>query len=291
MSKITAVLGNSQKLDGGAMFGNAPRTMWSKWLAPDELGRIPLECRTLLIEHKGKRWLLETGIGAFFEPELALRYGVMDPENHRLLENLDALNLKETDIDYVILSHLHFDHAGGLLPSYKERATSGDRLLFPRAKYVVSRKALDRAKTPHARDKASFIPELVRLLLDSKRLLVIDGETIPDEDFQDFRFYFTDGHTPGHMHTLFSAGKQAVFFCGDLIPGTAWIHVPITMGYDRYPELVIDEKKAMLDRAIKENWILFFTHDVNVAFAKIKLDEKGKYLPLPDLRLETSLNF
>jgi len=291
MSTLTAILGNSQKLDGGAMFGNAPRSLWSKWLPPDDLGRIPLECRTLLIRHFGKLWLLETGIGAFFEPELALRYGVVDHDRHQLLENLKNIGIEHDEIDYVVLSHLHFDHAGGLLPSYQDRINSGDRLLFPNAKYVVGRKAFERSNAPHPRDRASFIPQLNRLLLDSQRLIIVENETVPLEDFKNFKFFFTDGHTPGHMHTLFSHNGKSVFFCGDLIPGTAWMHLPITMGYDRFAELVIDEKKLMLDRAIREDWLLFFTHDVQIAFSKVSVDAKGKYVPCGSEMKFTSLEY
>jgi glyoxylase-like metal-dependent hydrolase (beta-lactamase superfamily II) len=279
MAKITSVLGNSQKLDGGAMFGNAPKPMWSKWLPPDDLGRIPLKCRALLIQHAGKNWLLEAGIGAFFEPKLAARFGVENPNVHELLQNLNQLGVKESDIDYVILSHLHFDHAGGLLVSYEEAQAHGERLLFPNATYIVGKEAWKRALNPHSRDKASFIPKLNQLLLDSKRLLVIDGDTAPGAEFADFKFYFTDGHTPGQMHTLFKGPKEKIFFCGDIIPGIPWIHVPITMGYDRFAELVINEKEEILKLAESQNWNLYFTHDNSTAMAKVYRDEQGKYLP------------
>jgi glyoxylase-like metal-dependent hydrolase (beta-lactamase superfamily II) len=210
MAKITSVLGNSQKLDGGAMFGNAPKPMWSKWLPPDDLGRIPLKCRALLIQHAGKNWLLEAGIGAFFEPKLAARFGVENPNVHELLQNLNQLGVKESDIDYVILSHLHFDHAGGLLVSYEEAQAHGERLLFPNATYIVGKEAWKRALNPHSRDKASFIPKLNQLLLESKRLMVIDSDTAPGAEFADFKFYFTDGHTPGQMHTLFKGTKEKI---------------------------------------------------------------------------------
>ena len=115
--KFSSLKGNSQKLDGGAMFGNAPRAMWEKWIAPDELGRIPLACRSFLIEFGEYKVLLETGIGAFFEPKLADRFGVQDADRHILKEELQNLGIKEEEITHVVISHLHFDHAGGLLPT------------------------------------------------------------------------------------------------------------------------------------------------------------------------------
>lgn len=150
--KATSVLGNGQWLDGGSMFGNVPRPMWEKWLTPDATGRIPLACRALLVEINGQRFLCETGIGAFFEPRLAERFGVQSPERHLLLDNLQDLGLREEDIDYIILSHLHFDHAGGLLPTHQEIKNRGEHLLFPRAQYLVGKEAWTRAEHPHFRD-------------------------------------------------------------------------------------------------------------------------------------------
>src|SRR5688572_13073930 len=142
------VMGNSQRLDGGALFGNAPRALWSRWHEPDELNRIPLACRALLIEDGARNILLEAGIGAFFAPEQRERYGVVEPQ-HVLLDSLAKRGLSHENIDVVILSHLHFDHAGGVLDTY--RADSAPRLLFPNARFVVSKTAFERAQNPHLR--------------------------------------------------------------------------------------------------------------------------------------------
>ncbi len=136
MLKASSILGNSQRLDGGAMFGNAPRALWSRLSPPDELGRIPLACRALLLETSDRKVLCETGIGAFFEPALRERYGVVEAE-HVLLRSLAARGLSDADVDVVVLSHLHFDHAGGLLKPY--RAGSPPELCFPRAEFLVTR--------------------------------------------------------------------------------------------------------------------------------------------------------
>src|SRR5690348_5131665 len=121
--KLWSIQGNSQKLDGGAMFGNAPTALWSRWIAPDEQNRIPLACRCMLASGlAGKNVLFETGIGAFFEPKLRERYGVVE-DRHVLLESLREVGLSHDDIDVVVLSHLHFDHPGGLLAEWKEGET------------------------------------------------------------------------------------------------------------------------------------------------------------------------
>ncbi len=277
---ISEVLGNRQRLDGGAMFGNAPRVVWSQWIEPDSLGRIPLQCRSMLVECDNHRILCETGIGAFFEPALRERYGVEESE-HKLLVNLKSLGLCEDDIDYVILSHLHFDHAGGLLAPFDEANPTRKRLLFPKAKYVVGKIALARAESPHPRDRASFIPELGPMLRASSRLIVVDGDSHPDVLPERISFWFTHGHTPGHMHTTVHGDSSDITFAGDLVPGRAWVHLPITMGYDRYAEQVIDEKAALYKRLADSNQMgrehyLFYTHDHNCAMSTIAQDSKSK---------------
>lgn len=275
---FSSVEGNGQALDGGAMFGNVPRALWSRWKIPDLQGRIHLACRTLLIETEKLKILCETGIGAFFEPKLAERYGVQNSDQHKLLKNLDALGVKEEEIDYVILSHLHFDHAGGLLPSYRDQKNGKKDLCFPGAYYVVGKSAFQRACQPHLRDRASFIPGLTEKLKQSGRLIIIKEGKLPDVLEKHLSFVFTDGHTPGQMHVLFKSktGKK-IFFAGDLIPGKAWVHLPVTMGYDRWPEKLIEEKQDLYRKAEEEKWLVFFTHDKDIACARIRQNEKSHY--------------
>jgi len=279
--KLWSLMGNSQKLDGGAMFGNAPRAMWSKWAPPDDLNRIELACRALLATPlAGKTVLFETGIGAFFEPKLRERYGVVE-ERHVLLDSLAEAGFAPGDIDVVVLSHLHFDHAGGLLAPYAEGEPP--RLVFPNASYIIGREHWERAQAPHPRDRASFIPELPGLIEATGRLELVDGEfsrTLGEA----VRFDFRHGHTSGVMLSEIVGPERAdaqphggVVFCADLIPGRPWVHVPITMGYDRNAELLIDEKQAFLADKLERNVHLFFTHDPGCALAQVTRDERGRY--------------
>ncbi|MBS0382710.1 MAG: MBL fold metallo-hydrolase [Proteobacteria bacterium] len=274
--KLYSIEGNTQKLDGGAMFGNAPKAMWQKWIAPDDENRIPLACRCLLAtDLDGRNVLFETGIGAFFEPKLRERYGVVEAR-HVLLESLARVGLKHDDIDVVVLSHLHFDHVGGLLAPWEEHAPL--RLLFSKAKYVVGAAHWERATHPHPRDRASFIPGVAELLEASGRLEKVDGgysHTLGKA----VRFHYSQGHTPGLMlaEIVGPHGKDGVVYCADLIPGTPWVHLPVTMGYDRAPEMLIDEKREFLDDKLRRGVRLFFTHDHRVAMAAPHRDERGRY--------------
>lgn len=272
--KIDSVAGNTQRLDGGAMFGNAPMAVWRKWCPPDEHNRIALACRAMLVrEDSGRTVLLETGIGAFFEPAMRERFGVVE-DRHVLVDSLAELGVRPQDIDVIVLSHLHFDHAGGMLAPWREG--EAPTLAFERAHVVVGRRAWERALAPHARDRASFIPALQPLLLASGRLEIVDGET-SEVLGPGYSFTTSDGHTPGLLLTRVQTPHGPITFMGDLIPGAPWVHLPITMGYDRFPELLIDEKKAMLDRVRAEDGWLFFTHDEHVAASKVAVDERGRY--------------
>lgn len=274
MRTLTTLTGNSQKLDGGAMFGNAPKALWQRWMPADELNRIDLGCRALLVQEDERNILVETGIGAFFSPELKQRFGVQE-DRHVLLDSLAAVGLSDADIDIVVLTHLHFDHAGGLLAAWQDGQPA--RLLFPNARLITGRRQWQRACKPHARDKASYIPDLLYLLENSGRLHLIEETEHCELLGTDWRLHWSDGHTPGQLLPEVVMPGGPVVFPGDLIPGAPWVHLPITMGYDRFPEGLIEEKEALLSDLFSRGGRLVFTHDPDVAMGRLTRDEKGRY--------------
>lgn len=254
------------------MFGNAPKAMWEKWIYPDSHNRINLATRALLVETGNSRILFETGAGAWMKPDIRERYGIQEDHNI-LLSSLNSLDLNNQDITDVIISHLHFDHSGGMLTDWDEKRTP--RLLFPNARFIVSKANWERSVNPHSRDKASFIPLLKDLLLESGRLVLIDDEQ--KIFFRNFEINLRqfNGHSPGMIcsHLKWDGGEM--IFGADLIPGIPWIRQTITMGYDRFPELQIDEKNQILSEAADKGKWIFFTHDSKIAASRIKKKDHG----------------
>ena len=271
-----SVLGNSQKLDGGSMFGNAPKSMWSHWVTVDDQNRIDLACRCLLVQDGDRTILFEAGIGAFFSPELRERFGVQESE-HMLLHNLAAVGVQPQDVDVVVLSHLHFDHAGGVMSAYRDGVAP--ELVFTNADYVVGEAAWQRALRPHARDRKSFIPALQPLLEATGRLERVEGDhsaTLGDG----YRLHLSNGHTKGMLLAEVAGVDGPIVFCADLIPGLPWVRRAITMGYDRFPEQLIDEKATLLDDLVDRAGRLFFTHDPDAALCGLARDDRGHVVPV-----------
>ncbi|MGR2770238.1 MBL fold metallo-hydrolase [Photobacterium sp. GSS17] len=274
MRILSTLTGNSQKLDGGAMFGNAPKALWSRWMEADEQNRIRLGCRALLVQEANRNILVETGIGAFFSPDLKARFGVQE-NHHVLLESLAAHGLSHEDIDIVILTHLHFDHAGGLLSAWQSDSPS--ELLFPNAQFITGARQWTRALEPHSRDRASYLSDIMEPLALSERVILVNDDGYVPELGPDWRFHFSDGHTPGQILPEIMMPDGPVVFTGDLIPGAPWVHLPITMGYDRFPEGLIEEKEALLSDLLSRNGRIVLTHDPDVAMGRVVKDEKGKF--------------
>jgi glyoxylase-like metal-dependent hydrolase (beta-lactamase superfamily II) len=284
--QLYSVPGNIYKLDGGAMFGNAPKALWERWMPADGQNRISLATRPLLAVLKEATILFEAGIGAYLEPRLRERFGVDEPE-HMLLKSLAGRGVSPEQVTHVFLTHLHFDHAGGLLSAWHEGREPG--LLFPNAQYYVSEAAWERANHPHLRDRASFIPQLNELLKKSGRLTVFEPKEAFSFDELEFGCFPSEGHTPGLMcFDLHYKGGRLVYV-SDLIPGQPWVHLPISMGYDRFPELLIEEKSNLLATLEKKDTWIYYVHDPEIALSRVEYDKENKTFKAVEPRADLTL--
>jgi glyoxylase-like metal-dependent hydrolase (beta-lactamase superfamily II) len=276
--QLFSVLSNAYRLDGGAMFGNAPKALWERWMPADDKNRISLATRGLLVLTGRETILFEAGIGAYLDPNFRLRYGVEEAQNV-LLRSMAEHGVSPADVTHIFISHMHFDHAGGLLSAWHEGREP--ELLFPNALYHVGEAAWERATHPHPRDRASFIPALHRQMEASGRLrLVKVSDVLTFHDLQ-VSFYPSEGHTPGLLCSDLRFGRERLVFPSDLVPGSAWLHVPISMGYDRYPELLIDEKKALLTSLAEESARIYYVHDPLYSTSRVKWDDDHQsFVPL-----------
>ena len=268
-TQVALIQAGTFRSDAGTLLGPVPYVLWRDWAGdePDEDRRLLQALNCLLIETPAGRVLVETGIGERINDKgRAMRDYRGDP----VVPAMEAAGFDPTTVDVVAMSHLHFDHAGGLLAAWEEGQPP--RLLFPNARFVVGAEHWRRALKPHPRDRASFVPELQPLLEASGRLELVEGEHSQTLG-KSVRFFFSDGHTPG----LMLAEVGGVVFCADLIPGRFWVHLPITMGYDRWPEKLIDEKRVFLEDKLARDVRLFFTHDHDCALARVTRDERGRF--------------
>jgi len=254
-------------LDGGAMFGVVPRPLWEKANPPDDRNRVAMAARALLLRGNGKRILIDTGNGGKWDDKLRSIYRI-DESQHDIIRSLGTLGLKVGDITDVVLTHLHFDHAGGA-------TVSNDNVLrptFPNATYHVQREQWEAALKPTERDRASFMPDDFLPLERRGVLKFIEGE---GEVLPGLRVKVFHGHTSALQCPIVSDGTTTLFYCADLIPMTAHVALPWIMGYDLRPLVTLEEKRVILSQAVEQGWVLFFEHDPVVSAATVKRSDRG----------------
>ncbi len=247
-------------LDGGAMFGVVPKPLWSRRIRPDARNRIPLAMRCLLIETPEAVVLVDDGVGDKEEAKFRDIYGVVNEGRPtRLEDSLRAAGVAPEEVDVVVNTHLHFDHAGGNTRRGEDGAAVPS---FPGARYVIRRGEWEVAHSENERIRASYLRHNFDPLEGAARLELVeeDGEVVPG-----VRLLHTPGHTAFHQSVLVRVGERTVCFLADLVPTRAHLSLPWIMGYDLEPLVTLETKRRVLTRAGREGWLLVFEHDPVVA--------------------------
>ena len=247
------------RLDGGAMFGSVPRTIWSKAAPPDEDNRILLATRSLVIEDGDRKMLVDVGCGDKWNDKSRAIFCISD-QSYVSVQGV-------TD---VLLTHLHFDHAGGVSRVSPDATTVVP--CYPLARHFLSALNLENAQQPNARERASYLPENIDVL-EQVDLQQVNSE---QEIWPGITVHQSDGHTRGLLWVKVSDGNQTLAFPADLIPTAAHLPIPYVMGYDICAEQAMKEKEAFLNQAIEESWIVVFEHDPAIGAALLTRDERGR---------------
>ncbi len=252
------------------MFGVVPKVLWERCCPADEQNRIELALNCLLIRAHGKNILVDTGLGGKQDEKFRKMFAV--ERRPTLPESLKALGLAPTDIDMVINTHLHFDHAGG----NTMRGEDGTlQPAFPRAKFFVQAGEFEDGVHPGERTKASYRQENILPVADHDRWELLDGET---EILPGISVVVTDGHTRHHQGVKIESEGKIAFYLGDLIPTVSHLPLPYIMGYDLFPLQTLEAKRRILDKAFEQQWLLLFEHDPKLQMGRVRKDGEGKYL-------------
>ncbi len=258
--QVDSFVAGSFRLDGGAMFGVVPKTIWSKVAPADADNRIPMVMRPMLLRGRDRVVLVDAGCGAGYDEKLTKIYGF--ESNVPMEQCLKPFDLTLEDVTDVIATHLHFDHGGGVV-----QPDGGKwRLTFPNASHHVQKLHWEHALKPNPRDRASFFRERIEILDKEGVLSLHTGEWSLAPGIELLVF---DGHTPGQQLPKLTGGGKTLFYCGDLIPTAAHLPTPFVMAYDLQPVVSMTEKSSLLERAVRESWILCFEHDPAVEACRV----------------------
>ncbi|MFC0513647.1 MBL fold metallo-hydrolase [Mucilaginibacter angelicae] len=256
------------KLDGGAMFGVVPKTIWSKTNPADENNLCTWAMRCLLVEHENRLILVDTGIGNKQSEKFFSYYYLHG--NASMDSSLASLGFHRNDITDVFLTHLHFDHVGGAV------IREGENLLpaFKNATYWSNPKHWDWAVNPNDREKASFFKENIIPIQESGQLKFIDTED-GINFMKDFEIRFVSGHTESMMLPLLNYKGRQILYMADLLPSIGHLPIPYVMAYDMFPLQTLAEKKIFINEALEKEYILYFEHDPENECCTLQQTEKG----------------
>ncbi len=265
--EIHAIQTGSFGLDGGAMFGIIPKPLWGLSNPPDEMNRVELTTRNLLLISDIKKILIDTGIGEFWDEKFNRIYSV-DYTKFSLTSELEKLSIRHDEITDVILTHLHFDHTGGSTKLIDGKWVPA----FPNAKFYVQKKHHDWARKPSEKDRASFVYNRFNPLYEEGLIKFFDGREFFDDELE---LIPINGHTFSQQMVKISDSSNTILYCADLFPFSSHIPIPYVMGYDLQPLVTIEEKKKILSEATENEWTLIFEHDPFYEGAKISRNDKG----------------
>ena len=253
-------------LDGGAMFGIIPKPVWEKKVSADELNRVNMVTRSLLLVSDEKKILVDTGNGTKWEEKYKQIYDI-NTDQYNIEKSLGKYGFSSEQITDVICTHMHFDHIGG-----NTKIKSGEVVpTFPNAKYWISEENWKLANHPSQKDAGSFIEHDWKVLAENQMIEIIDGREPFIEGIETF---VTHGHTPGLLHPIVSDGSNKLFYGADIFPMVAHIPIPWVMAYDVQPVVTMEEKQKLLQKMEREDWILFFEHDPHVQACTVHKDGK-----------------
>jgi len=264
---LAIIAGGDLLLDGGAMFGVVPKVLWEKKFPADERNRIRLTTNCLLVRGEGFTLLVETGLGDKFGAKEREILGLS--EKSPLAAGLAAEGVRVEDIDDVVVSHLHFDHAGG------STRHEGGRVVpaFPRATLYVQEAELAHARSPHERDRASYDPANWEPWVEAGRLAAVSG---PREIRPGVTLVPVAGHNEGMQAVRIESGGRTCFYFADALPTAAHLPVPWIMGYDLFPVELIQNKKRLIDEAAREGWLCVFEHDPDIPWGVVVDELNGR---------------
>ncbi|MCK4659268.1 MAG: MBL fold metallo-hydrolase [Phycisphaerae bacterium] len=267
--QVYSVINGHIWLDGGAMFGVVPKVLWQKQAVPDKLNRIQLAMRTLVaIDDDARRVILvDSGAGSKWAPKDARRYGIS--HCNALAELLSSLGLTDMEVTDVVITHLHFDHAGGMT-FWKNEPGGEIEVRFPNARHWVHARHLEHARNPTLRDKASFMPRDYEELDKRGLLQYVTGDE-PAGPFEGMRWLLSKGHTPYQLLPWFEDDERPLLFAGDMIPQIPHLSPTWGMGYDLYPVTTLEEKRRVLRMCVENHLRLAFSHDPEVGGAEVEM--------------------
>lgn len=259
--------------DAGAIFGIVPKAVWSKHAKPDRRGRVPLAVNCYLVQSKRRNVLVDAGLGNKLNAKWRDIYAVK--KDGALLEELAKVGVAPDDVDAVILTHLHFDHAGGATTVDEDGVL---RITFPKATYLAQRRDWLDATRPNERTRGGYQPEDFLLLKETGHLRLLEGDQYVTKNVS---LVVTGGHTTAHQVVRVASRRRVAYFPGDIIPTAAYIPPAYATAYDLHPLTTLEAKKTLLRRAVRRRALLFLPHEIDNPVGRVTLDDKNRYVFAP----------